>query len=90
MSVGAIDVIESAQIFTNLNDAIADLEQVYATTSMTRSINKEQVYLDEVTDEFLAKSKVGILFGRESRINNNEIARANKVISIRTRSFRLL
>ncbi len=85
MSVGAIDVIESARVFTNLHEAIADLEQVYATTSMTRSINKEQVYLDEIADEFLAKNRVGILFGRESSgLNNNEITRANKVISIRT------
>lgn len=85
MSVGAIDVIESAQIFTNLNDAIADLGLVYATTSMIRSINKEQVYLDEITDEFVAKNRVGIMFGRESSgLSNNEITRANKVISIRT------
>jgi tRNA/rRNA methyltransferase len=85
MSVGAIDVIEGAQIFTNLNDAIADLGLVYATTSMTRSINKEQIYLDKITDEFLTGSRIGILFGRESSgLSNNEITRANKVISIRT------
>jgi len=84
-SVGAIDLIKNAGVFESLEDAIADLEFVYATTGIKRNMNKPYVLTKNLASEFPYESKVGIMFGRENwGLNNDEIALANKIITIDT------
>lgn len=84
-AVGAADLIENAQIFESLNEAIADLEYLYGTTDQKRDMNKEHILSKNLRDNFADGAKVGILFGREScGLNNDEISLCNKIITIDT------
>ncbi len=85
MSVGAIDIIQNAKIYDNITDAIEDIEFLYATTGVPRTMNKDYVMAHEIGDTYPAEQKVGIMFGRENcGLNNDEIAYANVVLSIAT------
>lgn len=85
MSVGAIDIIQNAKLFSSIKNAIADLEYVYAATAAPRDINKEYVLSRDLPDELKTKNKVGIMFGRESSgLNNEEISQAHKIVTIDT------
>lgn len=84
-SVGAIDIIQNATVFLDLESAVSDFEFIYATTGAKRSINKSYVMSKNLKTEFPFEKKVGILFGREnSGLNNEEISIANKIITINT------
>jgi tRNA/rRNA methyltransferase len=81
-SVGAVDLINNAKIFSSIQDAICDLEYIYATTASTRSMNKRCIELSHLQEE---PKKLGILFGREnSGLTNNEISFSNKILFIET------
>jgi len=87
MSVGAIDLIESAKLYSSLPDAIDDLEYIYAATAASRDMNKGHVLTRDMMQESSMKSlsKVGVMFGRESSgLNNKEISCANKILTIDT------
>jgi tRNA/rRNA methyltransferase len=85
MSVGAIDLIESAKIFESVQDAIADLEYVYAATAAPRDMNKDYVLSHDLQQDIDQARNIGIMFGREnSGLNNKEISYANKIVTIDT------
>lgn len=85
MSVGAIDIIQNAKIYHNIKDAIEDIEFLYATTGVTRAMNKKHVMSHEIKASYPLGQKVAIMFGRENcGLNNNEITHANAVLSIST------
>ncbi|MDF2965219.1 MAG: tRNA/rRNA methyltransferase [Rickettsiaceae bacterium] len=85
MAVGAANIVHEAKIFSSLTDAINDLEYVYATTAQPRDMNKQYVNLRQLNNDMPKNAKVGFLFGRESTgLNNEEIALANKIITINT------
>ena len=85
MSVGAIDLIQNAKIYDSIQDAISDLEYVYAATAVPRDMNKRYVLSRDLKDDMPIVGKVGIMFGRENcGLNNKEIAFANKIITIDT------
>lgn len=85
MSVGAIDIINRAEIYNSLPAALEDLSYIYATTAMPRSINKEYILSRDLAAEIKNKSAIGILFGRENYgLSNEEISYANKIITIDT------
>jgi tRNA/rRNA methyltransferase len=85
MAVGAADIVHKASIYTNLKDAIVDLEYVYATTAQPRDMNKDYVEIRELRNDLPRGSKIGIMFGRESTgLNNEEISLSNKIITIAT------
>jgi tRNA/rRNA methyltransferase len=92
MSVGAIDIIHNAIVYNDLSAAIADLEYVYATTSVPRDMNKEYVTSKNIAQEPAVQDcKFGIMFGRESSgLNNDEIMLANKILTINTTDFNSL
>lgn len=88
MAVGAIDVIHNAKIYDNLEQAIADLEYLYATTANARQINKDYISSRSLKDDYVAGLKVGVMFGRENcGLTNQEITLANKIITIATSDF---
>ncbi|MDX1923956.1 MAG: RNA methyltransferase [Rickettsiaceae bacterium] len=84
-SAGASDIIESAKIYENISDALADLEFIYATTSKKRAINKDYVLTKDLGSSFDKSLKTGILFGRENwGLSNEEVSYATKIITIDT------
>lgn len=87
MSVGAIDLIKNAKIYDSVNAGIEDLEYVYAATATPRDMNKQYVLSRDVCVEIANANykKIGIMFGPEnSGLNNNDIALANKILTIDT------
>ena len=88
MSVGAIDIIQNAKIYDNIESAIADIEYLYATTAIPRDMNKPHIMTNDLAENYPAEQKVGIMFGRENcGLNNEEITHANMILSIPTSEF---
>lgn len=88
-SSGAVDVIEGAKIFGTAEEAVADLQHVYATTARTRELVKpimspgaaaaEIKALDRASD---GAAKIGVMFGRERwGLNNEEVSLADTIIT---------
>lgn len=86
-AVGAAHIVESAMVVDRFEDAIADLELIFATTSRNRDMNKpvlgaNHLYQD-ITSSNIDPGKIGIVFGAErSGLENDELVWANKLISI--------
>ncbi len=83
-AAGAGFVIEAAQLYTSLEDAIADLHTLYATTARERGQGKPIQGPDEaariMADHVSSGHKVGILFGRErTGLENEDIALADAI-----------
>jgi tRNA/rRNA methyltransferase len=82
-SAGGSDIIESAKIFDNLNDAISDLEYLYASTARKRDMNINSVEVRNLKEDYNLNLKSGVMFGPEnSGLSNDEIHLANKIIYI--------
>lgn len=87
-AVGAVDIIDSAKIYDNLENSIKDLEYLYATTCIKRVMNKDYVFSQNLISDYPNYAKVGIMFGRENNgLSNEEISLANKIITINTTEF---
>lgn len=85
MSVGALDIIQNAKIYSSVQDAISDLGYVYAATAAPRDINKDYILSRDIGASIPEDASVGIMFGRENcGLNNKEISFANKIITIDT------
>ena len=83
----ATDVLENAQIFTSIKDAIMDSTFVYATSSRDRSIQwplmDAEAAAKNICEEVGSKKEVSIIFGKEDRgLTNDELELANKLIEI--------
>ncbi len=88
VAVGAVDIIDRAEIYDNLGDAVKDVHHLYASTSTQRRMNKHYISPKDLQNEYPAEGVVGIMFGREnSGLNNQEISMANKIITINTGPF---
>ena len=86
-SVGAYDIVKSAKVFDNVENAIKDFDIVLATSARSRDIQKKYISLDQMGN-FLKKynnSNIGILFGPESSgLSNHDLSLANFIIQIPT------
>lgn len=93
MSVGAADIINDAKIYNSLDSAIADLNMVYATSCQKRDMNKKVINSIELKNHIInstsiIKQNIGIIFGRESSgLSNEELTRADTIVSITTTDF---
>ena len=79
-------VIDAARVFTSLEEAVADLNFVYATTARDRYGYKEVrspvVAANTLRQRFRAGEATGILFGRErTGLTNAEIALADELVT---------
>ena len=79
-------VINSARVFSSLEEAVADLNFVYATTARDRYGYKEVrspvVAANTLRQRFRAGEATGILFGRErTGLTNEEIALADELVT---------
>lgn len=89
MSAGAVEVLLNAKVFPSLEECVADLTRVFATTIRPRGMT-QLIYTPEVAAEILVNAttsttRTGILFGRErSGLTNDEVALADAIISIPT------
>ena len=83
---GADWIIEGARVFDTLEEAIADLHHVYATTARPRGMTKTVITPEEAGRDMHARvekgQRLGILFGRERwGLTNDEVSLADVIIT---------
>lgn len=83
---GADAVVDGARVFDTLEDAIADLTRVYATTARDRDatlrVMVPRAAAADMRRAIAGGSTVGVLFGREAKgLKNDEISLADTVIA---------
>lgn len=85
-AAGADHIIGAVELFDTLDQAIADLDLVYATTARAHDQAKPVVAPEAAAREMKAHvgggGRTGILFGRErAGLTNEEVARANRIVT---------
>ncbi len=83
----ALHIIKAARVFDRVEDAVADLSFVYATTARDRDVTKavrgpvhaaRHIHALEA-----AGARAGLLFGRERwGLNNDEVALADEILTL--------
>jgi tRNA/rRNA methyltransferase len=86
-SASADHVIDGTQVFATLEEAVADLTFVYATTARSREIVKPVVGPRQAAEaargRIDAGGAVGVLYGRErSGLTNEHISLANEIVTL--------
>jgi tRNA/rRNA methyltransferase len=89
MAVGAASVLEGARLFASVEEAIADLGLVFATTGRDRLMAKRVATPDEAVAELAAEVRqgraCGILFGAERMgLTNEEVVLADAILTVPT------
>ena len=83
MAAHAREIVDNATIYETLDDAIADCQQIYATSARLRDMNKSTVTAREFATSCDSALKTAILLGREnSGLTNDEVAKAHKLLTI--------
>ncbi len=85
-AAGAVHVLEAAKLFSSLEEAVADLNGLYATTARERGQLKPVLAADAAMTEVAARAlggeKLGLLFGPErTGLDNEEVALADEIIT---------
>ncbi len=86
-STRATHVLERVQVFERVEDAIADLSLVYATTARRRDMFKPVIGPDEAANRMSVHigggQKAGLLFGRERwGLNNDEVVLCDAIVTL--------
>ncbi|MEE9434223.1 MAG: RNA methyltransferase [Sphingorhabdus sp.] len=83
-AAGADIVLEKAEVFETLDEAVADINHVYATTVRKRGVTKDVVTPAVAATEFQENTgKSAILFGAErSGLESRELSFARKIITV--------
>ncbi|MDW3097004.1 MAG: RNA methyltransferase [Alphaproteobacteria bacterium] len=86
-SSGAFDQIRTVRLFDRTEDAIADLDRVYATTARRRDLIKPtvtpQTAMSEARGIEESGARVGVLFGGErSGLNNDDVTLAHSILTV--------
>lgn len=83
-AAGADIVLEKAQVFDTLADAIADCPHVYATTVRKRGVTKPVVTPDEAAREIHAQvGRSALVFGPErSGLETEDVTVARKIVTV--------
>jgi tRNA/rRNA methyltransferase len=92
MAAGAAELVESAQVFPDVRDALADLNLIFATTARERGIAREVLTPQEAAKRLRVAAtrgeRTGILFGNErAGLDNEEISFCDAAITIPTAEF---
>jgi tRNA (cytidine32/uridine32-2'-O)-methyltransferase len=87
LSGNATDILENAQVYKTIEDAIKTSTFVYATSSRNRTIQWPTINVEEgaelILNQTTAEKEISILFGREDRgLTNEELQLANTHIEI--------
>jgi len=85
-AAGADQILERAELFDSVEQAVADLTLLFATTARAHDQAKPVVAPGQAAAEIVAHiaggAKAGILFGRERYgLQNEEVALANRIIT---------
>ena len=81
---GATHVLDAAQIYASVPEAIADLNHVLATTARERGQMKRVLAPDVAMEQVCAREgqRVGVLFGRERvGLTNDEVSLADAIVT---------
>jgi len=86
-SAGATNVIDAVELFDTTAEAIADCRAVYASTARSRDMTNEILTPRAAAKNMAAyaaqKSRVGVLFGKESKgLTNDDIALSDAIIHV--------
>ncbi len=86
-SSGAEKILQNAKIFSTTEEAIADLEQIYATTArrrdMIKPVETASYAAQNMTQALSQDIRCGILFGPErTGLHNDDVCLANAIIEI--------
>lgn len=86
-SSGADEILTEAKVFDKLEDALTDLNYIYATTARTHDmvnrISTARAAIPDMVTRLAAGQRVGVMFGRErTGLVNDQIALANEKITI--------
>lgn len=83
-AAGADMVLEQAQVFATLADAVADCAHVYATTVRKRGVTKPVVTPEQAASEIRARTgRSAIVFGPErSGLETDEVAMARSILTV--------
>ncbi|HEX7856741.1 MAG TPA: RNA methyltransferase [Sphingobium sp.] len=83
-AAGADSVLEKAQVFPTLHDAVADCAHVYATTVRKRGVTKPVVTPEEAAREIHGRSgRSALVFGPErSGLETDDVAIARSIITV--------
>lgn len=83
-AAGADVVLEQAQVYDSLADAVADCQHVYATTVRKRGVTKPVVSPEEAAREIHAQQgRSAIVFGPErSGLETDDVALARKILTV--------
>lgn len=92
MAAGATGILETARIFSTVEEAVSGLHYVLATTARDRAMAKPVLTPEEAAkrlrDAGSAGRRTAILFGGErSGLTNDEVALADEIVSIPTAGF---
>ena len=84
---GAERILEQAKIFDTTEEAVADLQRLYATTAQVRDMEKPVLgphgLAATVRENSVAGEKSGILFGRESKgLDNEDVAMSDAIVMV--------
>jgi len=85
-AAGADHVLEQVELFDSVEQAVADLDLLFATTArahdQAKPVMAPEAAAAEMKQHVADRGKVGILFGRERwGLTNEEVARANRIIT---------
>jgi len=82
-SVGAKNIIRSSKIYHSIEESVADLDIIFASTSRIRKVNKKIISILDLKKKIKKKQKVGIIFGPEaSGLSNNDLNCADYLVKI--------
>ena len=84
-AAGAGRIIDKAKIFTTTEEAIADLNRVFAATVRNREMTKPALDAKGVAREIakLGRGRAGILFGPErAGLSNEDVVLADTILSV--------
>ncbi|MCX7990844.1 MAG: RNA methyltransferase, partial [Proteobacteria bacterium] len=87
MAVHADDILSDADVFPNIESAVADLNVLIGTTGKKHKETPERLNLRDLGKilKLLEKNRIGILFGPEDRgLSGDELSFCNFVITIPT------
>lgn len=85
-AAGATDILENARLFATLEEAIADLHHVFATTARERGqakpVHGPSAAMAEAKSRIGSGEKIGVLFGPErSGLANDDVVLASAIIT---------
>ena len=85
-AAGADHILDQAELFSTLDEAVSDLDLLFATTArphdQAKPVVSPEAAAREIVSHLASGGKVGVLFGRERwGLTNEEVARANRIVT---------